>query len=231
MTQLSVVIPFYNEEENVRDAILSHEKMLRSHKIDYEIIAVNNGSSDNTGEILEDMQSKRLKIVTIRKNIGFGNGLIQGFKKAQGSVIGYTAGDNEIPPMVLLKVYRKLLQENLDICKVTRTFREYNIYRKMISAMYNRVICPLLFGNLTKDINGYPKLMKRQCYLKLNLKSPDSFIDTELLVKAKRRKFTIGEINSRYYKRKKGKSSVKFYIVFEFAKNLLYFKLKNLDGN
>ncbi|MCX6815410.1 MAG: glycosyltransferase family 2 protein [Candidatus Aenigmarchaeota archaeon] len=228
---LSVVIPFYNEEDNVKDVILLHSNLLKKHKINYEIIAINNGSRDKTGEILDKLRNDRVKVVTVHKNIGYGNGLLQGLKHAKGEVVGWTGGDNEIPATALLSVYKKLIKENLDICKVTRTAREYNFYRKFVSASYNYFVCPLIFGGISRDINGYPKLMKRGCYESLKLRALDSFIDTELLVKARKKNFKVGEVQSIYSKRKKGKSNVKFYIVLEFIKNIILFKLTKKFDN
>lgn len=230
--ELSVVIPFYNEEGNAEVVIMDLEKTLRKKGVDYEIVAVNNGSFDRTGPILENLKSSRMRIVTIKNNIGFGYGILKGLEAAKGKYVGYMWGDNQIPSEVVGEVFSKLLKEDLDLCKIRRTARDYGFFRKLESGAYNRIFMVTLFGKISYDINGSPKIMKRRLYERMNLKSKDWFIDTEVMGKAKRLGARIGEIEVVYNKRGKGKSKVKFYVAMEFLKNLVKFRLngfKNLQ--
>lgn len=223
--ELSVAIPFYNEEDNAEMVIKSLEKTLREKNIDYEIIAVNNGSSDRTGAILNRLKGIRIRIVNVKKNIGFGYGVIKGLEATRGRYVGYMWGDNQIPSSVVADVYENLIKEDIDLCKIRRTSRNYSFFRKLESGAYNRVFMVTLFGKISYDINGSPKIMRRSLYKKMEIKSKDWFIDTEVMCKAKRLGARIGEIDVVYNKRGKGKSKVKFYVAAEFLKNLVRFRL------
>ena len=226
MPELSIVIPFYNEEDNARNVITCLEQVLR--KVDYEIVAVDNGSFDMTGEILRSIKSRRLKIVKVEKNVGFGFGVISGLKAAKGAYVGYMWGDNQISPSVVLDVFKKLKEEGMDLCKIKRMARDYSFFRKLESGFYNRLFMRILFGKITNDVNGSPKIMKRGIYERLRLESKDWFIDTEVMVKCKCLNARVGEVSAVYAKRRVGKSKVKFYIAMEFLKNMLKFRFGSL---
>ncbi|MDI6721161.1 MAG: glycosyltransferase family 2 protein [Candidatus Aenigmarchaeota archaeon] len=228
MKDLSIVVPFYNEEENAEAVIKDLQHVLEKNKIDYEIIAVNNGSFDKTPMILDSLKSRRIRVVVVEKNIGFGYGIIKGLEKSRGIYVGYMWGDNQIPSSALVNVFRKLVDEDLDICKIKRTARNYSFFRKLESVAYNRLFLRMFFGKISYDINGSPKIMKRSIYERLHLKSYDWFIDTELMVKVRYLGARLGEVGVVYSKRNKGKSKVKFYVMIEFIKNLLKLRRQGL---
>lgn len=227
---LSIAIPFYNEEDNAADAITGTINSLRKAGIPFEIIAVDNGSADGTADILESMKSNRVRVLHIKKNRGFGNGIIQGWLAAKGRYLGYTSGDNEIDSSAIASIFNKLVTEGLDLCKGKRVSRGYGFFRKIESYVYNKVVCQLLLGYSYGDINGFPKIMTRECYNAIAPTYKDSFFDTEIMVKAERKGFRIGSVAVEYKKRRKGKSSVPFYIALEFIKNIIKFKIKMLLG-
>ena len=161
---LSVIIPFYNEEGNVEDVIKDVKKTLLDAGINHEIVAVDNGSTDRTPEILHTLKGNDVRVVTVKQNIGFGYGIISGLKAAKGMYLGYMWGDNQISPYFMVKVFEKLLKENLDLCKIKRTSRDYGFFRKLESAAYNRLFMMFLFGKISYDVNGSPKVMKPELY-------------------------------------------------------------------
>ena len=224
---LSLVIPFYNEEDNVERVIKAITNNLGSNKIDYEIIAVDNGSGDNTGKIIKKLikSNPRIKISAVRKNIGYGNGIINGINNAKGNFIGYHWGDGQVPPNYITDVFYKMKKGNYDLGKIIRVYREYSLKRKIASKFFN-ILFPLFFGVNNKDINGCPKITKGNLLKNLKLESKDWFLDAELMIKAKRNKYKLIEIPAEYKKRIGGKSKVKFYTILEFLKNMIKFKMK-----
>jgi len=227
MKELSLIIPFYNEEKNLLSFLRSLNSVLNSKKVDYEIIAVNNGSTDNTAELLRSIarKNKRVRIVTVQKNIGYGFGIISGLKKASSKYVGYCWGDGQIAAEDIYNVFATLRSEDLDICKVKRTNRKDSFFRKLQSLLYNFAY-NILFSINLKDINGCPKIMKREVLAAINPTSNDWFIDPEIMIKAFRKKFKIKEIPVTYYKREKGKSQVRLTTAFEFVKNAVKFKIR-----
>jgi len=225
--ELSIVIPFYNEEENIKNVVNSLVNELNRNKINYELILVNNGSSDSTKQIIEHLRKKniRIKQVDIQKNLGYGWGIINGLNTAKGSYIGFIDGDNQVHPQYLIDAYNKIKKTNAAICITRRLKRPNNFRRQFASIGYNTLINILFFPNVW-DINSKPKVIQQKFYKELCLSSKDWFIDTEIVLKAKRKKFKIVEIPIIYNKRRKGKSKVKFAIVKEFLQNISRFLFK-----
>lgn len=223
--ELSLVLPFYNEEGNVENVLESISAEFRKSKINYEIIAVNNGSWDKTQEIIRKLskRNKNIKKVDVKKNLGYGYGILTGLRHAKGSYVGYGWGDGQIPAEAFPAVFKKLKRNGLDICKVKRLTRE-SFARKVQSKFYNGLML-LMFSINLKDVNGCPKIMKREVYKSLDLQSRDWFLDPELIIKAKRKKYKISEVPVISRKRLEGKSKVDFKTPFEFLKNMVKYRL------
>jgi len=222
--ELSLVLPFYNEEGNVKNVLDSISSELKKNKINYEIIAVNNGSWDKTPEIIKKLgkKNKNIRKVDVKKNLGYGYGILTGLKNTKGAYVGYGWGDGQIPAAAFPAVFKKLKANGLDICKVKRLTRE-SLARKVQSKFYNALLLILFSINL-RDVNGCPKIMKRDVYNSLKLKSMDWFLDPELIIKAKRKNYKISEIPVTSMKRQEGKSKVDFKTPFEFLKNILKYR-------
>lgn len=227
---LSLSIPFYNEEENARKCVLDHVRALEKAGIDFEIMAVDNASIDSTGRILDSLASGNVRVLHIGKNIGYANGIMQGWKHAKGSVFGFTCGDNEISADSVALVFSKMQKEGLDFCMGKRIWKDYGLFRKIESVVYNRFVCRLLLGYIEQDINGYPKLMTRALYEKLGIESLGPMFDTEILMKAKAVNAMTGVVPVKYMKRKKGSSSVPFYIAVVFVVGIVKLKLRQIFG-
>jgi len=227
--ELSLVIPCYNEEKNIGKEATELVNELTSSNIDFELILVDNGSYDDTARILNDLAKRcpQIKVVTVKKNEGYGWGIINGLKNCNGSYVGFLCADGQISPKDVIKVFKKLKSEDLDLCKVRRIKRYDGLYRLFLSKSYN-FLFKFFFPVPTNDVNGTPKIMKYNCYNKLNISSKDWFIDTEIMIKAKIFGFKIGEVPVEFKKREKGKSNIKFTIVFEFIRNLIRYKLRGL---
>lgn len=222
---LSIVIPFLNEEKNVENVVKSVIGNLRGLHINYEIILVNNGSSDSTGDIIDAVikKNKNLKKVSLDRNEGYGWGIINGLKIARGDCIGYIDGDGQFGCENIVKAYKKMKDEKLDFCKGIRIGRRDSFKRNAISVFYNFLVNMMFFVNL-RDINSKPKLMSKACYDGLNIRSKDWFIDTEIMLKVKKKGYRYGEIYLEYKKRSSGKSNISLGDIKQFLRNLLLFR-------
>jgi len=227
---LSIVVTAYNEEGNIHNTLTDITRELNKLRIDYEIIAVDNGSSDRTGEIIKSFPSKRVKHVRVPLNIGYGNGVLQGMKTANAKFIGYMWGDNEISAKHLPELYMHLKNGNADLAKIARTTRWYGLYRKIQSKSYI-ALTRMMFGNVSNDVNGCPKIMRAEHLKKMNLSSEKWFLDTEIMVKAKKLGMRVVEVDAEYKKRQGGKSNVKMTTALSFMKSLIGFKLKTMREN
>ena len=227
---LSLAIPFYNEEENVQRCLDDHTATLSETGIPFEIIAADNASTDATGRILDDMKSTRVRVLHIKKNIGYGNGIMQGWSVARGNYLGFTCGDNEVPASGVVRIFREMRSNGLDLCKGKRVSRDYGLLRKIESIAYNVFVCRVLLGYKHGDINGYPKIVRRDLYQKMKVHNVGLFFDTELMLKAVQCGAKIGSVVIEYRKRDKGKSSVPFYAAVFFITALVRFELGRLLG-
>ena len=224
---LSIVIPFFNEEKNVKNVVDSLVRNIEILGINYEIVLVDNGSKDDTLNIINKLikENKNLKKVRLVGNEGYGHGILSGLKTAKGKYVGFIDGDGQFGNENVVEAYRKIINENLDLCK---GFRTRSIARNIMSIFYNLIVRLLFFTHI-RDINAKPKIMKMVCYKNLHLKSKDWFIDTEIMLKAKKKGYKYGEIPLEYKKRKGGKSSLGISAVLQFLKNLLRFRLGAYD--
>jgi len=229
---LSLVIPFYNEEKNVREVISGLSDTFERSSADYELILVNNGSSDKTPQILESLARKKpdaIKVVHVSVNQGYGCGIINGLKRVSEEYVGFMDGDGQIKPSDVLRVYSKLIDEDLDLCQVKRVAREDGPIRKFISYCYNFVF-RFLFSLNVKDINATPKIMRRDIYEKLDLVSKDWFLDAEVIIKCTKMRCKIGEVSVTFHKRETGKSYVNLSTILEFLKNMIRCRLGGFES-
>lgn len=219
----SIVLPAYNESENLPDVLRGLKKALNEANIESEIIVVDNGSSDNTVEVLGLLKKeiKELKTLRIEENIGYGNGIIKGLEIARGPILGYMVADGQVKPEDLVRVYQKLKNDSLDFCKATRISRCDGLVRKVLSKIYNSLF-QLMFRCLCKDVNATPKIFTRNCYQTIKPQSKAVFIDPEILLRSQANNFSMGEVEVVSLARRKGKSAVSILFPLKFLGNMIY---------
>jgi len=224
---LSLVIPFHNEEKNIKEVVSSLINNFGKGSIDYELILVNNGSDDNSPQILEDLakeKSDKITVVHVLVNQGYGWGVISGLKLASSEFIGYMGGDGQIKPEDVTRVLNSIKNENCDLVKVKRVVREDGIIRKVLSTVYNFLFW-VAFNARTLDVNGSPKIFRRELLAIISPASKDWFLDSEIMIKAKYLNLKIREVPIEFLRREKGRSEVGLTTIFEFARNMFNYKL------
>ena len=98
---LSVIVPCYNEEENIPLIVSKFNKILEESDEDIEVILVNNGSTDNSKNIFENTIlniKQKIRILNVKKNIGYGHGILSGLKVAKGNILSWTHADLQTDP-------------------------------------------------------------------------------------------------------------------------------------
>ncbi|HVZ67722.1 MAG TPA: glycosyltransferase family 2 protein [Patescibacteria group bacterium] len=231
--EISVVILCFRSGRFAKTFHQEVEKELLKHKLNYEIILVGNykpGNIDETPLVVKKISNskKRTRYIAKKKlksTHTMGWDVKSGLAVARGETIAIIDGDGQVPASSVPKIYKKLLNSNLDIVKTKRITRKDGLYRKSISAIYN-IMMKLMFPGITDDINGKPKIFTRSVYKKLKPVSDDWFIDAEIMIKARRLKFRIAEVPIIFAKNKEGKSSVSFKANFEFIRNMVTWRIK-----
>lgn len=202
---LSVVIPVYNEEENLKNAINSIISAIKDRIEDFEIIIVNDGSTDRSFEIAESAskQYRQIRVFGHTKNLGQGTALITGYAQCRKDYVTYMPADGQVNPEELISMLEAA--EGTDIVITFRSNRfDYSFFRLVNSLAYI-ALNQILFGLNYKDIN-WVHMYNRRIFEKVRVRSKGVFMLGEILVKAKRAGFTIKEIPSTYYPRKSGKA-------------------------
>lgn len=203
---ISVVLPAFNEEENIAIAIESIHRYLQKRFSKFEIVVVNDGSYDETSRIVKNLAKSKKNIVLVnhKVNRGYGAALRSGFNKANHDLIFYTDSDNQYN----IKDLDKLLPliKNYDIVAGYRLNRQDPLMRIFIGYVYNLFIT-LLFNLGIKDIDCSFKLYKKEALDKIRLKSSSIFIDAEVLIKARKADFKVAQVGVNHFPRTQGKTS------------------------
>jgi len=219
----------FNEEDNITRAVSCARQVLKEITDDYEILIVNDGSIDKTGEIAEELARKDGKIRAIHhpENIGLGGAVTTGFKNGRCEYILYIDGDNPFEVSEIKKALPYL--DGYEVIAGYRIDRRDTLKRYVYSKVYNWLI-RTLFGLKVRDVNFSFKMCRKDIFQRIELKSKGSFIDAELLIKARNNNMKIKEIPIEYIPRKDGTStlsspSVIVKILYEMVR--LWPELKN----
>lgn len=231
LPELSVVILCYRSNEKIVPFARDVQKLVSSLTPSYEIILVGNyieGSEDNTEAIVREIAGKNenFKAVCKPKRGMMGWDMKEGLKITTGKYICVIDGDSQFPIGNIKKCYKKITSSSFDLVKTYRTKRGDGIYRKIISRVYNYLFS-ILFPDLDSiDVNSKPKLFTREVYEKMELTSDDWFIDAEIMLNIKKLNASFYEIPT-HFRELEGRSSfVRFSSIFEFMRNMVFFKLK-----
>jgi glycosyltransferase involved in cell wall biosynthesis len=180
---LSVVIPCYNEEDNI-DYIISRSNEIVSSRSDVQIILVDNGSTDNSlNKFKHGLANTNDRIILheIKKNKGYGFGILSGLKAAKGEVLAWTHADMQTDPLDIITAYEIYLdQSNEDLLVKGRRKN-----RKIIESFFTwgmEIYVLIKLGIRLTDINAQPKLFSRTFYEKTFTNPPHDFsLDLYLL--------------------------------------------------
>lgn len=227
MKDLSLCVLFWNEEKNIKNVVDKLTEVFLKNKVDFEIVTVDNGSTDGTLSLLKKLKknNEHIKIVSIKHNKGYGFGVIVGLQNCNGKFIGFSDGDNQISAQDVFRVYQKISADNsIDLCKAKRVSRKDKFIRMVISKVYNNLF-RILFKVNVKDINACPKIMKLEVYKEVVLTSKDWFIDAEIIIKLNALDKKFFDVPIVFREREQGASKVRFITIIEFLKNILDYKI------
>ncbi|MBI4087901.1 glycosyltransferase family 2 protein [Candidatus Kaiserbacteria bacterium] len=223
--ELSVVVPAYNEAAHLEAVIAEMESVFDASHIDYEIIIVNNGSRDNTGEVIEKIHvhNPRITGLNLKVNQHYGGGVLAGVEKARGEVIGWTHADGQANPEDVVRLYGEMKEKGYEVGKAVRIKRYESPWRKVQGRIWFTIF-RTLFPSPYRDVNATPKLMTRRAATVLRLDSHDWFLDPELVIKAIRNHIPICEVETVWRSRKSGSTRAHLLTGLEFLKNLILYR-------
>jgi len=203
---ISVFFPCYNEGENIERVVVKAVEVLRGVSDNFEVIIVDDGSSDGTREISDRLAGEIEEVVVIRHetNLGYGSALQTGFLAASKELVFYTDGDgqfdiDEMPGLIGL-------MDEYDIVSCYRLNRKEGFVRKLNAWCWGKLVC-FVFGMKLRDIDCAFKLFKRKIFDDIEMQSTGALIDAEILARSLRKGYTIVQRGVRHYPRIAGSST------------------------
>jgi len=198
----------FNEEANIDHAVEYAVHALNEHAAEYEIIIVDDASTDESPEIVRRAigGNPRIRLISHDFNQKLGASLRTGFAAAQYELVLYMDADLPFDPDVLGRAIRAMNLTRADVISGYRFDRTTEgVKRTLYTIAYNWLI-RILFHIYIRDVNFSFKLMRREVLQAIQLRSEGSLIDAELIVKARNRGFVIQQIGLDYFPRVRGTS-------------------------
>lgn len=230
--ELSVFFPAYNEEENIKSTVLKAKKVLQDIAEKWEIIIVNDGSKDKTGEVANQLANndKRIKVITHNPNRGYGAAFKSGLYNSKYDWIAFTDSDGQFDFSEITNFIQK--QEETKADMVIGFYRKRQVSKtKIITSKMWEYAVFLLFGLKVHDIDcGFKFISKKVVNAIPALESErGAFISSEFLIKTRKKGFKIIEIPVTHYPRIAGQGTGRnINVIIESFKDLfkLWLKLK-----
>jgi len=227
--KLSVIIPCFNESKNLPKLLI---KLKCLNKDDFEIIIVDNGSTDNTYDLLNDIitnnQYSNIKVLRLKKNKGYGFGIISGINISKGNIIAWTHADLQTDPKDVLDSFQYFIKQPNYTESILTGKRLGRNYFDSFFTFFMSVIVWFILKVKIWDINAQPKMFHRSFLNKLSNPPNDFSFDLFLLYKAKINNMIIFDFPVNFGKREHGKSKGggTFFGKYKLIKRTLFYILK-----
>ncbi len=224
---VSFVMPCYNEQEAIVYTIPRLVQAFTKVRCRVQLIAVDNGSKDRTGDVIRELAREYPGIVyhRVETNEGYGKGILSGIPLCDAPWIGIIPADGQVDAEDVTRLYQATAAAgNWTLGKVRRRFRLDGTWRKLVSISYNlyaRALWPSL-GSL--DLNGTPKILRAVVLRQMDLQSTDWLLDPEIMIKAHYMGIKILELNVFARMRSAGVSHVNPHACWQFFRSLLVFR-------
>src|SRR5262249_14319063 len=205
--ELSLVLPAYNEEAGIREAIAEADDALARLADEYEILVVDDGSRDGTAAAVREEAARRPRVRLLRHetNRGYGAALRTGFGAARFDRVAFTDADCQFHLADLAPLLR--LAEEFPVAVGYRVGRQDPWPRRFVSWGYNTLARALL-GTRVRDCDCALKVFQRESLLRLLPRTNGFFVNTEMLTRARQLGLSVAEAPVRHRPRLRGHSTV-----------------------
>ena len=205
MINLSIVIPCFNEAKSLPKLVKDFSKKLK--RKDVELILVNNGSNDSTETIISNLKKDYnfLKMIKLKKNNGYGNGILQGLKRAKGKYISWTHADLQTDPYDVIIGFEKFEKE-LSPKIFIKGNRLGRPLKDIIFTIGMSIFETILLKKLFWDVNAQPNIFHKNFFNMLEKIPLDFSFDLFFYFNAKKKKLKILRFPVKYPERKFGVS-------------------------
>jgi glycosyltransferase involved in cell wall biosynthesis len=200
---VSFVLPAYNEAANITEAIESSVAIASRHCSEFEVIVVDDGSTDRTARLVEESARRhpQVRLISHATNLGYGQALRSGFSEATRDFVFYTDSDNQFDmgELPLLLAWADMA----DVVAGYRRVRQDPAMRRANAWCWNRLVRALFYVPV-RDVDCAFKLYRREPLAAIEVESRGAMIDTEIIVKLARRGSTIVEVGVTHLPRTAG---------------------------
>jgi glycosyltransferase involved in cell wall biosynthesis len=203
---LSVFFPAYNDSGTIASMVIRAVQAASALTPDYEVIVVNDGSSDATGAIIDELACKyrTVRVVHHERNRGYGGALQTGFRTASKDFVFYTDGDAQYDPFELSVLWARM-ETDVDLVNGYKISRSDPLHRIIIGRIYHHTV-RILFGLKVRDVDCDFRLMRRSIFERVDLEKTSGVICLEMMKKIQDAGFRIVEVPVHHYHRAFGKS-------------------------
>ncbi len=230
MHSLTVFFPCFNEVGSIRPLTEKAINVLRGICDDYEILLIDDGSSDGTSPLADQLSREfpKVRVIHHPHNKGYGAALQSGFRAATKEYVFYTDGDGqfdmeELPPLLPL-------MHQFDVVSAYRLNRQEGFIRKFNAFCWTKLVGFLFHLNL-KDIDCAFKVYKRKLFDEIEMVSTGALIDTEILARFCQKGYTITQAGVHHYPRIAGKATgANIKVILRAFRELLKLRKKILQS-
>jgi len=203
---LSIFFPCYNDSGTIASMVVTADAVAQELTEDYEVIVIDDGSTDPSREILKALQKRydKLRLVFHEQNKGYGGALRSGFAHATKDWVFYTDGDAQYDVRELKKLV-VLIREDVDVVQGFKIKRHDPFHRVVIGKLYQYTM-KLLFGLKIRDVDCDFRLMRRTIFERVSLENNSGIICLEMVKKIQDAGFRFLEVGVYHYFRVAGTS-------------------------
>ncbi len=203
---LTVFFPAYNDSGTIASLVIRAVQIASRLTPDFEVIVVNDGSSDATREVADELARTYPQVRAIHhsKNRGYGGALRTGFSAATKDLIAYTDGDAQYDPTELEALWQRLTPD-VDVVNGYKISRSDPLHRIVIGRVYHHAV-RLLFRLRVRDVDCDFRLMRREIFNRVRLERDTGVICLEMMRKIQDAGFRIVEVPVHHYHRTHGQS-------------------------
>ncbi len=226
---LSVVVPAYNEERDIRTTLKRILAVFRKHEIKGEIIVVDSSSTDRTREIVRDVIAAHKNVKLFVQHGGKAKAVKLGLKKSKGRIIGFIDSDGEFPPESIPRFLDVL--KKFDVAIARRANKRREKQRAIATRIFNTFFSNFLLSLPFRDTQAGMKFFRRAVFekVKSKLEEKNWAFDVEFLFYSKKCGFSIVEVDVEYGA-SKGKSKVSFSTVLDLLRASCRLFLERFSG-
>jgi len=203
---LSIFFPAYNDSGTIASMVIRAVQAASALTPDYEVIIVNDGSTDATAQIADELARTypNVRVVHHAKNCGYGGALQTGFRSATKDLIFYTDGDAQYDPGELSELWSRMTPD-ADLVNGYKISRSDPLHRIVLGRIYHHVV-RAMFGLTVRDVDCDFRLMRRSIFERIQLEKTSGVICLEMMKKIHDAGFRIVEVPVHHYHRAFGKS-------------------------